>query len=382
MADQTSNSVRANILVVDDNQANLRLLADMLLMHQYTVHETTSGITALELAQTLQPDLILLDIAMPVMDGYQVCQALKADPRTCHIPVIFISAMTETDDIVKGFEVGGVDYITRPFKFREVLARVANQLTLIRQRQEIEALRRQDRQTFESLSQMKDEFIRMATHDLRNPLNVILGYATVLERINVAEEHRALMEETRQAIRSNVEKMRRLVTDMLDLAQMETGEHFKPEPVPLESFLVRAVGTFRLLAEQRQIALSFAPPPQEIVALVDPSALTRVIDNLLINALNYTPAGGRVRVRVRGRGNQAFIIVADTGLGVPPEDLPRLFDAFYRVNHHGTPEIEGSGLGLSIVKTIVERHRGKVRVRSKVGAGSVFRISLPRAPHP
>lgn len=382
MADQTANSVRANILVVDDNQANLRLLADMLLMHQYTVHKTTSGTTALELAQTLQPDLILLDIAMPVMDGYQVCQALKADPRTCHIPVIFISAMTETDDIVKGFEVGGVDYITRPFKFREVLARVANQLTLIRQRQEIEALRRQDRQTFESLSRMKDEFIRMATHDLRNPLNVILGYTTVLERINVAQEHQALMEETRQAIRSNVEKMRRLVTDMLDLAQMETGEHLKPEPVPLGSFLARAVSTFRLLAEQRQIALSFAPPPQEIVALVDPSALTRVIDNLLINALNYTPAGGRVRVRVRGRGNQAFIIVADTGLGVPPEDLPRLFDAFYRVNRHNGPEIEGSGLGLSIVKTIVERHRGKVRVRSKVGAGSVFRISLPRAPHP
>lgn len=379
MANEAAPPAQACILVVDDNQANLRLLADMLLARQYTVHEATSGAAALELAQTLHPDLILLDISMPIMDGYQVCQALKADPCTCHIPIVFISAMTETDDIVKGFEVGGVDYITKPFKFREVLARVASQLTLIRQRQEIEALRRQDRQTFESLSRMKDEFIRMATHDLRNPLNVILGYTSVLERINVAEEHRALMDETRQAIRSNVEKMRRLVTDMLDLAQMETGEHLKPEPVPLSGLLAKAVGTYHLMAEERQIALTFAPPAQEVVALIDPDAMTRVMDNLLINALNYTPAGGRVIVRVRAQNRRAQIIVADTGIGVPAEDLPRLFDAFYRVNRNNSSEVEGSGLGLSIVKTIVERHRGKVRVRSKVGAGTVFRITLPRA---
>ncbi len=272
MSDQAETQTRASILVVDDNHANLRLLADLLLTHGYAVHEAMSGPAALEIARTLQPDLILLDIAMPIMDGYQVCQALKADPRTCDIPIIFISALTETEDIVRGFEVGGVDYITRPFRFREVLARVASQITLVRQRREIEALRRQDRQTFESLSRMKDEFIRMATHDLRNPLNVILGYTTVLEHIAVAEEHRPLMDEARQAIRSNVEKMRRLVTDMLELAQMETGEHLRPVAVSLGDFLAEAVGSFHRLAEQREIALTYIPPAQDLVVLVDPDA--------------------------------------------------------------------------------------------------------------
>ncbi|GAB4416071.1 MAG: hybrid sensor histidine kinase/response regulator [Anaerolineae bacterium] len=378
MSDQGGKPVHASILVVDDNRANLRLLADILLAHHYEVHEATSGLQALSMAQTLLPDLILLDIAMPVMDGYQVCQALKADPRTSDIPIVFISALTETDDIVRGFEVGGVDYITRPFKFREVLARVASQITLVRQRRQIEALRRQDRQTFESLSRMKDEFIRMATHDLRNPLNVILGYTSVLERIAVAEDHRPLMDEACQAIRSNVEKMRRLVTDMLELAQMETSEHLHPKPVSLSGFLAEMVSAFRLLAEQHQIALTYVPPAEDVRVLADPDALTRVMDNLLVNALNYTPPGGRVVVRARGWNSRAVIVVADTGVCVPPEDLPRLFDAFYRVNRGHASDVEGSGLGLSIVKAIVERHGGYVRVRSKVGAGSVFRISLPR----
>ncbi|GIV82145.1 MAG: hybrid sensor histidine kinase/response regulator [Anaerolineae bacterium] len=378
MSDQAEMQTHASILVVDDNHANLRLLADMLLTHHYTVHEATSGPAALEIARTLQPDLILLDIAMPIMDGYQVCRALKADPRTCDIPIIFISALTETEDIVRGFEVGGVDYITRPFRFREVLARVASQITLVRQRREIEALRRQDRQTFESISRMKDEFIRMATHDLRNPLNVILGYTTVLEHIAVAEEHRPLMDEARQAIRSNVEKMRRLVTDMLELAQMETGEHLRPTEVSLSEFLAGAVSPFCRLAEQRDIALTYVPPMQDLVVMMDPDAMTRVMDNLLVNALNYTRPGGQVTVRARGWDSRALIVVADTGIGVPPEDLPHLFDAFYRVNRGHAADVDGSGLGLSIVKTIVERHGGHVRARSRVGVGSVFRISLPR----
>ncbi len=145
------------------------------------------GPTALDLLQTDDlPDLILLDIYMPGMDGYTVCQRLKGDQRTRDIPVMFISALSETENVVKGFEVGGVDYIIKPFQFREVLARVASQLTLVQQRKQIEALRAQDRQYFESLNRMKDQFIRMATHDLRNPLNVILGYANVIDRLDVA----------------------------------------------------------------------------------------------------------------------------------------------------------------------------------------------------
>jgi len=378
MTQSPAAEFQADILAVDDNPANLRLLTDVLASRDYRVHEALNGPEALRIAQSIRPDLVLLDISMPGMDGFQVCKRLKADARTRDIPVIFISALSDTDDVVRGFEVGGVDYITKPFKFREVLARIASQLTLVRQRQEIEALRRQDRQTFESLSRMKNEFIRMATHDLRNPLNVILGYRSVLQRLTVAEEHRALMDEALQAIDDNVEKMRKLVTDMLDLAQMETSWQFKPAPVSLAGLLEKAVGDFHLIAEQKGITLALTPPTEDTTVIVDASAITRVVDNLIVNALKYTPSGERIAVRAKLRGQHAIIQVGDTGIGIPPEDVPHVFDAFYRVKRASTPDVEGTGLGLSIVKAIVERHGGHIDVRSKVGTGSVFSVVLPR----
>ena len=378
MTELPAAEFQADILVVDDNQANLRLLTDVLSSRNYRVHEALNGPEALRIAQSALPDLVLLDISMPGMDGFEVCTRLKADVSTRDIPVIFISALSDIDDVVRGFEVGGVDYITKPFKFREVLARIASQLTLVRQRQEIEALRHQDRQTFESLNRMKNEFIRMATHDLRNPLNVILGYRSVLQRLTVAEEHRALMDEALQAIDDNVEKMRKLVTDMLDLAQMETSWQFKPAPVSLTGLLEKAVGNFHLIAEQKGITLALAPPTGDTTVIVDASAITRVVDNLIVNALKYTPPGERIAVRAKLRGQHAIIQVGDTGIGIPPEDVPRVFDAFYRVKRPDVPDVEGTGLGLSIVKAIVERHGGHVDVRSKVGTGSVFSVILPR----
>ena len=378
MTELPAAEFQADILVVDDNQANLRLLTDVLSSRNYRVHEALNGPEALRIAQSALPDLVLLDISMPGMDGFEVCTRLKADVSTRDIPVIFISALSDIDDVVRGFEVGGVDYITKPFKFREVLARIASQLTLVRQRQEIEALRRQDRQTFESLNRMKNEFIRMATHDLRNPLNVILGYRSVLQRLTVAEEHRALMDEALQAIDDNVEKMRKLVTDMLDLAQMETSWQFKPAPVSLAGLLEKAVGNFHLIAEQKGITLALAPPTGDTTVIVDASAITRVVDNLIVNALKYTPPGERIAVRAKLRGQHAIIQVGDTGIGIPPEDVPRVFDAFYRVKRPDVPDVEGTGLGLSIVKAIVERHGGHIDVRSKVGTGSVFSVILPR----
>ncbi len=378
MTELPAAEFQADILVVDDNQANLRLLTDVLSSRNYRVHEALNGPEALRIAQSALPDLVLLDISMPGMDGFEVCTRLKADVSTRDIPVIFISALSDIDDVVRGFEVGGVDYITKPFKFREVLARIASQLTLVRQRQEIEALRHQDRQTFESLNRMKNEFIRMATHDLRNPLNVILGYRSVLQRLTVAEEHRALMDEALQAIDDNVEKMRKLVTDMLDLAQMETSWQFKPAPVSLAGLLEKAVGNFHLIAEQKGITLALAPPTGDTTVIVDASAITRVVDNLIVNALKYTPPGERIAVRAKLRGQHAIIQVGDTGIGIPPEDVPRVFDAFYRVKRPDVPDVEGTGLGLSIVKAIVERHGGHIDVRSKVGTGSVFSVILPR----
>ncbi len=365
------------ILMVDDNPANVKLLADMMISRGYKVQQASNGPDALKIAQQDPPNLVLLDIFMPDMDGYEVCHHLKVDPRTCDIPVIFISALTDVEDIVKGFDVGGSDYITKPFKFKEVLARIANLLTLVHQRHQIETLREQDRQHFETLDRMKTEFIRMATHDLRNPLNVILGYVRVLERIELSGRDRELLTEARQNIELSVQKMRNLVTDVLDLAQIETGMDFHREMTPLGPFLAASLQGFHTVADEKGVELIFLPPAIGVSLMIDVKRMTRVMENLVSNAIKYTPPGGQVTVSARHNGEQALITVSDTGFGIPENDLPYLFDAFYRIEQGEYQREEGSGLGLSIVKTIVEQHKGTISVMSRVSRGSTFLVALP-----
>src|SRR5258708_14565227 len=173
-----------DILIVDDTAANLGVLSAMLTPQGYTVRPAINGELALKTAQTATPDLILLDIRMPDMDGYEVCKQLKRDERTRDIPVIFISALNDLDDKLKAFQVGGVDYFNKPFYIQEVLARVEIHLTMQRQRREIEPLRRQDHSNFVQLNQLKDQFVTIASHDLKSPLSMITGYASLLEDID------------------------------------------------------------------------------------------------------------------------------------------------------------------------------------------------------
>lgn len=382
MAEPTVDPRTMTILMVDDNLGNIRLLVDMLTSRGYNVQQATSGQEALTLVQQQLPDIILLDIFMPGMDGYQVCSQLKADARTRDIPVIFISALADVDDIVRGFDAGGVDYITKPFKFKEVLARVANHLMLVQQRREIQALREQDRQHYESLAHMRDRFVQMATHDLRNPLNVILGYLHLLDRLEVAPKDQELLREIQQTFRSSVQKMRQLVADILELAQIETGLKLNPKPVQLADFLSKSLSGFALIAREKNITLQYTPPAQDVTLTVDVNALTRAIDNLVSNAVKYTPPGGQVLVTASVVDRQALIAVQDTGLGIPEKDLPHVFEAFYRVDQGEHSHEEGSGLGLSIVKTIVEQHQGTIGVQSEPGKGSTFTIRLPLSQEP
>jgi len=377
MAEQAFDPKQTKILMVDDLPSNLQTLSDLLTAYGYINVQARDGQTALNLVQADLPDLILLDIYMPGMDGYEVCRRLKADERTKHIPVVFISALSDIDNVVKAFEAGGADYIVKPFQFREVLARVVSQLTLVRQRREIETLRAQDRQHFESLQRMKDQFIRMATHDLRNPLNVILGYANIIERLNISDPDLSLRNEAVENIRDSVEKMRSLVSDLLDFAQFETGTYLTLAPVLLSQFIDKCLNRLHVVAVQKNIELAYTALAEAVTINVDETYMARAIDNLVSNAIKYTPAGGRVEVQIERTDQQVCIRVADTGLGIPEEDLPHIFDPFYRVRYAGHEQVEGSGLGLSIVKTVVEQHHGQVMVESRPGKGSTFRVTLP-----
>lgn len=368
---------RGSVLIVDDTPANLNLLFAMLTNHGYKVRAAINGNMALKSVFAALPELILLDINMPEMNGFDVCRQLKADVRTRDIPIIFISASDETEDKVRAFDVGGVDYVTKPFQVEEVLARVGTQMMLYQQRRELEEFRQREIDYFKDLNHMKDQFVATVSHDLKNPIGVIKGYADLLEK-NPALANDTQAQDYIKRIRRGAEQMLILVTDLLDLAKIEAGMELGVSPNSLDGFLRDQLENFGMLAENKSISLGYNPPRQDVMLMFDPNRMSQVIKNLLSNAIKYTRDGGKVDISTETRDHHVLIKISDSGLGIPTEDIPFIFDKFYRVSkQEHLAAADGTGLGLSITKAIVEQHRGTIRVESEVGKGSVFHIELP-----
>lgn len=365
----------ANILVVDDMPANLELLASILVKEGYEVRPALSGSMALMSAQAAPPDLILLDVNMPDKNGYEVCYQLKDDEKTRDIPVIFISAMGETIDKVRAFGVGGVDYITKPFQIDEVLARIQTQLTLYYQRRELERLREKERQYFDEMNRLKDEFVRTVSHDLKSPIASIVLYTDMLkESLNLTDKEKQLV----QRILEGAERMNTLIVELLDLARIESGGALVIERVPVGRLLEVAAENHVVAAQQKNIDLQLDAPAPDIMYPLDPNRMEQVLNNLISNAIKYTPDGGTVWLSAEDTYDEVLIHVRDNGLGIPERDLPFLFDKFYRVGSDEHMQQKGTGLGLAIVKAIVEQHGATIRIDSQVGKGTTFTIALPR----
>jgi signal transduction histidine kinase len=193
----------------------------------------------------------------------------------------------------------------------------------------------------------------------------------------VAENQRAFFAQSLQAIQDGVEKMRTLVAEMLDLAQLDTGVGLMQAPHPLTPFIEKCAQAYEAVALRKGIDLGVTPPPEDVMVIMDQERMGRVIDNLLSNAIKYTPVGGRVELRARAADTHVLIQVSDTGLGIPANDIPHLFEAFFRVREAEHRQVEGTGLGLTLVKLVVEQHGGRVFVESTPGEGSTFSVQLP-----
>lgn len=354
------------ILIVDDTPANVTLLSTMLAKNNYQVRQAVNGTMALQAAQKLLPDLILLDINMPDLNGYEVCKQLKANKTTADIPVIFISAMDAALDKVQAFDAGGIDYITKPFQIEEVLVRVQTHLTIAQQRSEIL-----------TLNEMKDQLMRTVAHDLKNPLTVVMGNSEILLREPVNTDPVRVVDLAQKILRSSRRK-HNLITDFLDLSQLEEGIPFERQPVTLTELLQATIEDFSHIATSKDIKLHVSADINSVMIDVDPNRMRQVLANLISNAIKYTPEGGEVDISIKYTEEEMVINIKDNGLGIPPEDISRLFQKFHRVQEKAHLEQEGTGLGLSIAQTIVERHGGKIEVRSQLGQGSIFSIKLPR----
>ncbi len=365
-----------SILIVDDNLENQRILTRLLSSQGYRAWTAKSGVEALAVIEQDLPDLILLDIMMPGMDGYEVCRRLKAEKRTCDIPVLFVSALEQAFDKVSAFQVGGVDYIAKPFELEEVLARVETHLTLRSLQLSLE------RQIAEL-----DSFAHTVAHDLKNPLHLILGYSDLLAT-QLADTQNEVLQECVAAIVNTSAKMATVINELLLLATMR-AEDVKLEQLDMAPLVTMA--TERLAAMITELHAEIIVPKTWPLAMGYGPWIEEVWMNYISNALKYGGRPPRIDLgsMVSGSrlpfhhdasakiGNQQSSIrfwVHDNGQGLSQEEQAKLFIPYTRLHQS---RAEGQGLGLSIVRRILDRLGGQAGVESALGQGSRFFFTLP-----
>jgi signal transduction histidine kinase len=358
-----------SILVVDDTPANLQMLADILKRRGYRARPVASGRLALQAAKADPPDLILLDVNMPGMDGYEVCAELKKDQTLAAIPVIFISAYGETVDKMRAFSAGGLDYITKPFHVEEVEARIAIHLQLRRQQRELETMLAKQHE----LEGMRDSMVHMIVHDLRAPLTAVFNYLDLVRE----QEAGFISPESMQSLDLAMKASRwmvQMVNVLLDASKIESGQMLlRITECDVGDVVSEALDAIRSLADEKNVLYQTV----HVHAAVDRDAIARVIQNLVTNAVKLTPPGGDVRVSLRTKGEALRVEVTDHGPGIAAEHHPKIFEKFGQLDTNVRQSIPSSGLGLYFCKLAVEAHGGHIGVDSEIGKGSTFWFELP-----
>jgi signal transduction histidine kinase len=355
------------IMVVDDTIPNLKLLEEMLGKQGYQVRSFPRGRLALAAAVREQPDLVLLDIQMPEMDGFEVCERFKADPLLAPIPIMFISAQHETMDKVRAFALGGVDYVTKPFQFAEVDARVRTHLEL--RRQKVELQRSYER--LKELEILRENLAHMVVHDMRSPLFAIM-MSLELVQMNVATPPPKVTKYLDMAV-GNVNKLTEMVNQLLDISRLESGR--MPMTKTRGDLAVTAqavVESMHTVAPDRRIILN---APEPVVANYDKDLVGRIITNLVGNALKFTPVEEVVNLTLDRKGAYARLAVTDRGPGIPPEFKDKIFEKFTQLE--GEKRKYGTGLGLTFCKLAVEAHGGAIGVESVADESNSFWFTLP-----
>ncbi len=356
----------ARVLVVDDDANLRRLVRDNLVLEGYEVRAVGDVPAAREVLRAWTPDLIVLDVMLPGESGFDLCRALSANPATQDIPVLFLSARTETEDKVTGLGLGATDYLAKPFEPAELVARCTAALRT-RQRARTAAAR--------DINRFKDEVLAVVGHELRTPLSLILGYAELLRARGdslTPERTDAFLQE----IASGSARLARIIDDVLLLIAP-----LPPlGPLDLRDPIAQAVSAVRDAFTQRGVTLAYQPPAQPVPVRGVATALAAAARHLLENAASFSPPGEAVEARLSIVEPEARFAVTDHGPGIPPEEQARIFERFYQVSQGLTRARGGLGLGLAIVREVARQHGGHVSLDSTPGLGSRFTLSLPLAP--
>ncbi|MGA2956216.1 MAG: response regulator [Thermodesulfobacteriota bacterium] len=394
MDNTQAKGVKGHLLIVDDDLLLRQAMDAFLTREGYKIRCAPNGQMALTFAREDPPDLILLDIQLPDMDGFQVCRRLKGDPQTSNIPVIFISGLEEVADKIKGFEAGGVDYITKSFQREELLARVETHLALRRLQKQIEAQNAQLQQEIAkskraeealadrtvqlerinrelvALNAELDDFTNMASHDMQEPLRTLIAFSDLL-RQDVGDSLPEQAGKDLAFITDAAKRMRALIQDLLALSRAGRAAQ-KREKVSLRECADLALEALAMRVKETGAQIIHDKLPD---VWGDSTLLTQLYQNLIGNGLKFS--GDQrpiIQLTFEERDGTQVFGVKDNGIGIEPKYAREIFKPFRRL--HGRAEYEGSGVGLAICRKIVERHGGKIWVESEPGKGAHFRFTF------
>ena len=367
------------ILVVDDTASSRAVLARGLEAKGFATLVAAGGEAALELIEAGQPDLVLLDVMMPGMNGLEVLERVRKNAPSSDLPVIMATSRSDASDVVRALETGANDYIIKPVDLAICTARIRTQLALRRTTLELrDATRALERRNEEltRINREKNHILGMAAHDLRNPLSVIKFYSDFLllnERLPADQRDTFL-----KTIRGTSVSMVALVDDLLSISKIEAGElQLHPATTDLRRLIVQNVELNRVLAAAKQMEIALALPDDLPALSIDAAKIEQVLDNLITNAVKYSPPPNRIDVQAEVQAHSVVVSVTDHGPGIPESEQAQLFQPFKRTSVQSTGGESSTGLGLAIARRIVEGHGGRIGLESQPGRGTRFWFSLP-----
>ncbi|MDH5510712.1 MAG: hybrid sensor histidine kinase/response regulator [Nitrospinota bacterium] len=365
--------VRTTALVIDDDPEMVLILGHSLLTHGFEVLTAGSAEEALSAVAEAPIDMIILDLILPGMSGIDFLKRLKSNPAWRSIPVIIATARESAEDVELGLAEGAEDYIRKPFSNIELLARINATLREKKLRNRLE----NSNSELLRLCQMKDEFLSMVSHDIRTPLNSIVGFADFLLEAKMGDlnEKQARMVDV---IKKSAKAQLSLVENLLEVARLNSGRVvLRLRPADLAGIAQECYDGTAPTARKKNIDFIFTARDGIVPVMVDDQRICQVANNLISNALKFTPRGGRVEVDVFREPKGGVLCIRDTGPGIPEEERMKLFSRFEQTRIKATAGESGFGLGLAIVKNIVDMHNGRVWVESRSGEGSEFFVQLP-----
>jgi len=354
------------VLLVDDVEINLQVAGAILQKDDMEILHADSGRKALQLLRGEKVDLLLLDIMMPGMDGFAVMETINSDSSIPDIPVIFLTARNDEESLTRAFELGAVDYITKPFRGGELRMRVRTHLQL-----------RHIQRELEEANATKDKFFSIIAHDLRSPFNSLLGMTQYLAGGGIEELEADTAKEMLLGIHRSSKNVYNLLENLLEWSRIQTGRFvLKPELIKLSELITENLELLDVSIKEKELLILNNVQNHE-TAYADRNAITMVLRNLLSNAVKFTPRGGTIQVECSTNEGSTVLSVEDSGTGIDAELRDKLFQIGHRQSRPGTEMEKGSGLGLVLCKEFVERSGGRIEVQSEAGQGSRFSFSIP-----